>query len=935
VGVLRFAVSGVFRSRRRTLSSALGVILAITFISGTFIAIDSSTRVTFEAILSSAPGDFQYYASGYGIRINGSQLREQLEAVPGISTVSLYRPLVLYEARLGTAAEPNRSWAEILAIDPDHLPWIIRQSVVSGSLELPRGDIALASNVATSAGVGIGSVVRVTNWLPENGQYTLKGSINLTVAAILTPAETASSGVYPTGFGIAAVNLVDADWFEAQVNVSDSIPMFRGEIWIDRARFIDPYNPEGSRENLLRLGRELNQVMNPFGGAVLDNLSGRMDTYAQTIDRERVLFLLLSLPVILLGLYLGAIGADLAHAERRRELGVLKTRGANRRQVFAVLLIEAVLGGLLAIVVGLIAGVVLSRFLLAVVNPAGVGYVPQLGDLFLSLNTLVTVTLLSIAFMALASYRSARRTANLPVVESLRYYAPGETRIHYNPWWDVFEIGYGAAAYLGAFYVRLGATDFWTFLFGIFLIASLPLVPIFLTVGATRLLTRSTGKIYEWTARAFRPIAKDMEFVISRNLSRNPRRASNIAIIIALGLAFGVFMVTFFGSQQAYQERVLQATIGADISVSPPYPVNASFASALEAIPGVAGISEVRRPSATIPWGYASVVGIDPSTYFAVAHPESYYLGDLNAEQVATILRTNRSVLITKGYATAWALRVGDRLSISTWFFSPDSTQRLVVVNTTIAGIVRFLPGTGFSGSFIGVPMDRLVRDGALVHEEQYEGEAVVYGGYETLAPLWTTVSPSEQNNSQSHFLVALRPGAEWHPVKVAIEGLGGYPVVLEEQLQVLRSSVLSNSYLGFIKLEIAFIIVVLTAGLGLIIYAASLERDVEFAAIIARGSSGWQTAGLLVGEAFCIMVIGLVVGLGVGLLTGFFYTEFLFVNPTGGTVEPAVPYLFIFPPEGFLLLAAAAGAMLMAAVIVSWRIARMDVARVLKVRGG
>jgi hypothetical protein len=41
-------------------------------------------------------------------------------------------------------------------------------------------------------------------------------------------------------------------------------------------------------------------------------------------------------------------------------------------------------------------------------------------------------------------------------------------------------------------------------------------------------------------------------------------------------------------------------------------------------------------------------------------------------------------------------------------------------------------------------------------------------------------------------------------------------------------------------ELEMAFMVVILTAGIGLILYAASLEREVELASIRARGASGW-----------------------------------------------------------------------------------------------
>src|SRR5438309_11852334 len=67
------------------------------------------------------------------------------------------------------------------------------------------------------------------------------------------------------------------------------------------------------------------------------------------------------MPIIFLGLYVGAIGVDLAHSERRRHLSILKARGANSRQILELLILESLITGSLAAGVGLIAGLGISR----------------------------------------------------------------------------------------------------------------------------------------------------------------------------------------------------------------------------------------------------------------------------------------------------------------------------------------------------------------------------------------------------------------------------------------------------------------------------------------------------------------------------------------------------------------------------------------------
>ena len=87
MALLRYAAADVLRSRRRTLTAILGVLLAVTFIAGTFIAIDSSTRATLDGILADYPTDIQFQAAW----VNATQVREAVEATPGIVRVAAWR----------------------------------------------------------------------------------------------------------------------------------------------------------------------------------------------------------------------------------------------------------------------------------------------------------------------------------------------------------------------------------------------------------------------------------------------------------------------------------------------------------------------------------------------------------------------------------------------------------------------------------------------------------------------------------------------------------------------------------------------------------------------------------------------------------------------------------------------------------------------------
>src|SRR2546430_16588876 len=105
-------------------------------------------------------------------------------------------------------------------------------------------------------------------------------------------------------------------------------------------------------------------------------------------------------------------------------------------------------------------------------------------------------------------------------------------------------------------------------------------------VDSDRRLASWTRRGYEPASRVAKPFAKNLHHVITRNLERNPRRAANVAVIIALGLAVGMFTLVTFSSQFAYQEGQLPAGIGAGLVVDAP-PSAPGVAASVRALPEV------------------------------------------------------------------------------------------------------------------------------------------------------------------------------------------------------------------------------------------------------------------------------------------------------------------------------------------------------------
>src|SRR2546430_15198321 len=116
--------------------------------------------------------------------------------------------------------------------------------------------------------------------------------------------------------------------------------------------------------------------------------------------------------------------------------------------------------------------------------------------------------------MPAVAYRSAKRTAGLPIIETLRYYAPGETKIQYSPRVDVVLVSVGLMDYFLVWWRGGSPTNPLTFLMGVIPFLPLPLLPLMLIVGATPLLTRGTGKGYDWFSHAAKPLVGELHHLL-------------------------------------------------------------------------------------------------------------------------------------------------------------------------------------------------------------------------------------------------------------------------------------------------------------------------------------------------------------------------------------------------------------------------------------
>jgi hypothetical protein len=198
-----------------------------------------------------------------------------------------------------------------------------------------------------------------------------------------------------------------------------------------------------------------------------------------------------------------------------------------------------------------------------------------------------------------------------------------------------------------------------------------------------------------------------------------------------------------------------------------------------------------------------------------VAQPEGWCFADGNPAHGHDVLATNGQVLVSQAFFDQAALEIGDRLRLSADRHDPTNGTIIgtIAENVTVGGVVSFLPGVPNGAGIVIPPLPNNIYYGPY--------QWAVYAGLGTIQRF---LDPAVENfGTVNRYLVDLAPGTDWPALKAAAAAAGnvGSVEVTAEQVEAQNASPFVRAFAGFIGMEIAFIVVILTAGVGLIVGAS------------------------------------------------------------------------------------------------------------------
>jgi hypothetical protein len=678
-------------------------------------------------------------------------------------------------------------------------------------------------------------------------------------------------------------------------------------VWFDRGALIDPYDPDGSSARLVRERTLLETALAPHQFYVLPfgGLERGVQNLAAHVRFLRIWFLPFTIPTIAMAILLSRVGFDIGLAGRRRELAVLRARGISVRGVKGFLLVEMSIVSLLAALAGLGLSLLLSRIFLSLPTFAPFAFntpaVPPAAEVAVTSTTLAFIVGFAWLLGWLASRRALKLALSKDIISAFREHHPEEVSIPHRGSRDFLFLALGVAGLaLIALSAFAGAYAGFAAWLGFPTILLAPVAPILLAIGLVRYLTRGTTKVYRAFARLLRPILGPVVPLVDKNLARAPRRASNIAMIVTFAVAFLVSMPVLTASSEAYLNETARWDTPSDIVVNA-FSGRQAFdlwsSGRVGATPGVAVVT----PVFNIFSSYGTTWVFNASSYLqTVPWLEPRHLNGVDPKQLMAELGRGDALAGNPEFQRVTGLLEGDPVLLSL----PDRNgSTSIVFSGRFAAVVPTLPGMNFGSA-----------------------TAQSYLDFSALPP-----QVLNDPGDLPSLLIAVAPGTDAAAVAGSLRALFGESASVRTWEEGLRAELMNPVRAGtfqYLATQSQLAAILMVLGIGLLVFSAASSRKNELVTVVARGLGRNLAVRLVMAEGWIVALLGILLGTA----TGFLLSVAILRITSSYTMFP-IP--FVVPWTAVLPVLGVTAGVWAASYFGAFSIQRMDVARVLKMRGG
>ncbi|MFN8109180.1 MAG: FtsX-like permease family protein [Thermoleophilia bacterium] len=782
----KLAYRNLFASKLRLILTSLAVILGVGFVVGSFVLGDTMNR-SFDNV-------FATVNKGVAVQVQGVKTVSDADRQPVPASV-----LPLIRRVDGVASAEGTIGGTVTVLNKDGksaglggpptlaFNWNNNQDlnpmrILAGHPPVKTGEIGLDKATVDRAKFAVGDTVTVVG---------ATGPRSYTLVAVM-------------GFGsqnsLAGATIVSFTEADAAV-VLDSKGRY--------ATISATAKPGVSSADLAkRVGAVLPKGYEAITGAEATKQSS--DQLKSFVDIFRNILLGFGVISVFVGSFIIFNAFKITVAQRTRQVGLRGPWSTPSGMIVRSVMLESLLTGLIASVLGIGFGVLTALGLRAVFNAIGLN-LPST-TLQVHTRTVVVGLVVGVVVTLLAALGPSVRSSRVPPMAALR-----DIEVHSSP--RIRAVLSIVLTALGVLLIILGLRSNGGLAQAFSLIGG---GAVFLFIGAAML-----------TQYVSRPLARAIGAPLARlglagrlgqeNAMRNPSRTAQTAAALTIGVALVTGVSVVGASLSKTFVGTLDTRVHADLITlsSDQQPFSNTAAAVLRTVPGVGSVTSWRDGQFKDPFGNVQqVAGVDPAVVGQMydAGVQQGALTDLSAPETIAISRT---------YADHHHLKVGSNL---TALFAKSGSRPLRV---------------------------------AAVFKDKSFGEF-----YISLASFQQDFTTQQD----SVLLARAAPGADVKAVKAAasdaLKPFGNLDVRTKAEYKNFVNSQI-NGLLRFFWMLLAFAVIIALFGIVLALALSVFERTREIGLLRAVGLSRRSLRNMIRAEGLIVAVIGGVVGLVLGVFLG------------------------------------------------------------------
>jgi putative ABC transport system permease protein len=834
----RLLWAGLIRAPVKTATRVLVLAASVALLGGMLLFVGNSLRTMSGSAVRSVPLDWQGPVSSYADaqKVAAGVARQHGVLQASATATAPFSKAV--HAASGNVTSAGRG--SVLAVPPDYLAHIKTFRILQGGLA--PGGVVLDQQLAATLKAGVGDRVSLAPSARARPRTFRVSGVAIVTAADqlfqpLNPQIGPAPAQPPANVAVMTVDTFARKFAPAirsitPANVgSNAVPGAQSGVqWQVQAQ-LDPAPLAGGSPStaLKRADRTRNRVERSLPGQVqfVDNLSDSLNTAAGDALYAETLYIMLAVPgaLIALGLaYLAALGT----VDRdRRDLALLRARGATSRQLLTLAGVESVVIGLFAGLLG--AGAAFLAVSLAVKGGAHLTW------------TRALVTGGACVLLATAGAAAARIGTSLSSVRGNVLEGRLAVRRAGKPLWERLYLDFAALAVSGLIYWLTARTGFSavvnpdsnpTLSLSVYMFFA----PALLWIGATLLLVRLRGRMLAWVASRGAGRGNSLRRFLLASASRRGPAINRGLVVVGLLLAFGVNLGIFSATYNQQAKVDAQLTLGADVvATAPPGATSKQgLAQKIASVRGVKATTALDHSYAYVGPDLQDTYGIDTATFTrATSLRDSYFLGGSAKDMIARLKSTPDGILVSRETITDFSLKRGDLLRLRVL---DQRSGKFRVVPFHVVGIVQEFPSAP--------------KDSFMVANMRYL-EAADHGPGPNVVFAKTGGDPAT---------VAGRVAAATKQFGTEVKDIRGQTV------QTV-SSITTVDLTGISHIEQVFVILLAAGAMALFIALAISERRKEFAVMAAVGTPLRDISAFLWTEAAIVLGAGLVLAAGLGWL--------------------------------------------------------------------